>query len=151
QYFLNAAGSLWLAGVRLNWSKLYDEEQPRRVALPTYPFERKRYWIAKSAARTEQPAAEALAVTAMERRVSISPPLPEPNLTAVATASSGPAETRASQNGKRQNNGTRQKVVQQIVAQQLQISARQLELMARQLELLRNGSSTKTPVAPQEN
>jgi amino acid adenylation domain-containing protein len=149
EYFLRTAGSLWLAGVRLNWSKLYGDGQPHRVALPTYPFERKRYWIAKGPSRSEQLAQEALATTAIERRVSISS-LPEPNFT-VPTAPAGQSELLTPENGKRQENGTRRKVVEQIVAQQLQISARQLELMAQQLDLLRNGTSTKTSNARQEN
>ena len=35
---------LWLQGARLNWSD-YGAKKRRRVSLPTYPFERKRYWI----------------------------------------------------------------------------------------------------------
>jgi amino acid adenylation domain-containing protein len=39
----NALGTLWLAGVQPSWPALYPEEGRRRVSLPTYPFERKRY------------------------------------------------------------------------------------------------------------
>lgn len=39
-------GRLWLAGVKVNWSGFYNHEQRHRVPLPTYPFERQRYWIA---------------------------------------------------------------------------------------------------------
>jgi acyl transferase domain-containing protein/acyl carrier protein len=42
---LTALGRLWLAGVSVEWSALYSDEQRRRVPLPTYPFERQRYWI----------------------------------------------------------------------------------------------------------
>ena len=42
---LNTLGQLWLAGVRINWSGFYAGEQRRRVSLPTYPFEHRRYWI----------------------------------------------------------------------------------------------------------
>ena len=42
---LDALGRLWLAGVRVDW-KAYDADQKRRlVPLPTYPFERQRYWV----------------------------------------------------------------------------------------------------------
>ncbi|MAE65563.1 MAG: hypothetical protein CMJ18_14935 [Phycisphaeraceae bacterium] len=41
---LAAAGDLWTAGVELDWSALHPPER-RRVRLPTYPFERRRYWI----------------------------------------------------------------------------------------------------------
>jgi NAD(P)-dependent dehydrogenase (short-subunit alcohol dehydrogenase family)/acyl carrier protein len=36
---------LWLAGVQVNWSGFYANEQRSRLPLPTYPFERQRYWI----------------------------------------------------------------------------------------------------------
>ncbi|HEX5705949.1 MAG TPA: hypothetical protein VFX96_01540, partial [Pyrinomonadaceae bacterium] len=42
---LNAAGQLWLAGVELDWQGLHAGERRQRVPLPTYPFERKRYWF----------------------------------------------------------------------------------------------------------
>jgi acyl transferase domain-containing protein len=35
----------WVAGARIAWAKLYQHEQRLRVALPSYPFERQRYWI----------------------------------------------------------------------------------------------------------
>jgi acyl transferase domain-containing protein len=38
-------GKLWLSGVPLDWSAFYEDERRLRVALPTYPFERQRYWI----------------------------------------------------------------------------------------------------------
>ncbi|MBH8561816.1 SDR family NAD(P)-dependent oxidoreductase [Nostoc sp. CENA67] len=43
-FSLNTLGQLWLAGVEINWSGFYSE-QHLRVPLPTYPFERQRYWI----------------------------------------------------------------------------------------------------------
>jgi acyl transferase domain-containing protein/acyl carrier protein len=42
---LNILGRLWLAGVEVNWSGFYTHEQRYRLPLPTYPFERQRYWI----------------------------------------------------------------------------------------------------------
>ena len=42
---LRAVGQLWLRGVKVNWPQFHDPAQRRRVQLPTYPFERKRYWI----------------------------------------------------------------------------------------------------------
>ena len=38
-------GQLWLAGVEIDWRALHGELPRRRVALPTYPFERKRHWV----------------------------------------------------------------------------------------------------------
>jgi len=42
---LTALGKLWLAGVKIDWQGFYAHEHRRRVPLPTYPFERQRYWI----------------------------------------------------------------------------------------------------------
>jgi amino acid adenylation domain-containing protein len=42
---LEALGRLWLAGVTIDWRLLHGSDQRRRVALPTYPFERERYWL----------------------------------------------------------------------------------------------------------
>jgi acyl transferase domain-containing protein len=44
-FLLNILGRLWLAGVEINWSNFYTHEQRYRLPLPTYPFERQRYWI----------------------------------------------------------------------------------------------------------
>ena len=43
--FLNAAGQLWLAGVSIDLGALNGGSPRLRVPLPTYPFERQRYWI----------------------------------------------------------------------------------------------------------
>lgn len=45
QELLRAIGQLWLAGVEIDWSAFYRLERRHRVPLPTYPFERQRYWI----------------------------------------------------------------------------------------------------------
>ncbi|HEV2855695.1 MAG TPA: SDR family NAD(P)-dependent oxidoreductase [Thermoanaerobaculia bacterium] len=57
---LTALGRLWLAGLRLDWSGFHAGERRRRVPLPTYPFERQRYWIdaAAEAPSTPAPAVE---------------------------------------------------------------------------------------------
>ncbi len=44
-FILNTLGQLWLKGVPINWSEFYQRERRHRVPLPTYPFERQRYWI----------------------------------------------------------------------------------------------------------
>ena len=38
-------GNLWLSGVNIDWQGFYKHETRRRIPLPTYPFERKRYWL----------------------------------------------------------------------------------------------------------
>ncbi|MEG3875943.1 beta-ketoacyl synthase N-terminal-like domain-containing protein [Microcoleus sp. herbarium7] len=42
---LNALGRLWMAGVKIDWSGFSIHESRHRLPLPTYPFERQRYWI----------------------------------------------------------------------------------------------------------
>lgn len=44
-FLLNTLGQLWLSGVQVDWSGFYAREQRHRIPLPTYPFERQRYWI----------------------------------------------------------------------------------------------------------
>lgn len=45
EFLLKTVGRLWLAGVEIDWSSFYAGQQRRRVPLPAYPFERRRYWI----------------------------------------------------------------------------------------------------------
>lgn len=45
QCLLDALGRLWAAGVRIDWDAFHANESRRRVPLPTYPFERQRYWV----------------------------------------------------------------------------------------------------------
>ncbi|MFO1432620.1 MAG: amino acid adenylation domain-containing protein [Candidatus Competibacteraceae bacterium] len=44
-FMLETLGRLWLAGGRVDWSGFSAYERRRRLPLPTYPFERQRYWI----------------------------------------------------------------------------------------------------------
>jgi amino acid adenylation domain-containing protein/FkbH-like protein len=67
-FVLNALGQLWVAGVSPDWKNFYARERRRRVWLPNYPFERKRYWVEPAQARRERtrellPRAEALVRT----------------------------------------------------------------------------------------
>lgn len=40
-----ALGHLWLAGSDVDWPAHHQSHRPHRVSLPTYPFERRRFWI----------------------------------------------------------------------------------------------------------
>ncbi len=42
--WLNAIGDLWSRGTPVRMESLYGDQNPYRVGLPTYPFERKRHW-----------------------------------------------------------------------------------------------------------
>jgi acyl transferase domain-containing protein len=45
QAALADVAELYLEGIAIDWARLYGTEAPPRVALPTYPFQRQRYWI----------------------------------------------------------------------------------------------------------
>ena len=42
---LGGLGRLWAEGVEVDWTAFHAGSRRRRVTLPTYPFERKRYWV----------------------------------------------------------------------------------------------------------
>jgi len=42
---LNALGQLWLQGVQIDWPAFSAHQASRRLSLPTYPYERQRYWL----------------------------------------------------------------------------------------------------------
>ncbi len=44
-FLLHTLGKLWLYGVQVDWAGFYAREYRHRIPLPTYPFERQRYWI----------------------------------------------------------------------------------------------------------
>ena len=51
---LEAAGRLWVSGVPFNWPAMHAGAEPRRIPLPTYPFERQRLVIERPT-RSEAP------------------------------------------------------------------------------------------------
>lgn len=53
QTLLNAVARIYVAGVSPDWTVLYRNEQPRRISLPTYPFERRRAWLDGAGGRQE--------------------------------------------------------------------------------------------------
>jgi amino acid adenylation domain-containing protein len=81
---LESLGKLWLAGVPVDWPRVYAGEQRRRVALPAYPFERRRYWIERPTGSGEasaaRPSASGLYLPAFRRIL----PLPAADLAGLA-------------------------------------------------------------------
>jgi acyl transferase domain-containing protein len=49
-HLLDALGRLWLGGATPDWTGFVRHERRRRVPLPTYPFERRRYFVEPSPA-----------------------------------------------------------------------------------------------------
>ncbi|RKZ83882.1 MAG: hypothetical protein DRR19_18500 [Candidatus Parabeggiatoa sp. nov. 1] len=52
-FLLKALGQFWLAGGQMKWSGFYTAERRHRLSLPTYPFERQRYWVEPPKPATE--------------------------------------------------------------------------------------------------
>jgi polyketide synthase PksJ len=44
-YLLGRIGRLWLNGGKIDWQQFHAGERRLRVPLPTYPFEKNRYWL----------------------------------------------------------------------------------------------------------
>lgn len=53
-------GALYVRGVKIDWEGVYRGSARRRVPLPTYPFQRKRYWIEKRSRKTPEMSAESV-------------------------------------------------------------------------------------------
>ncbi|WSI97316.1 type I polyketide synthase [Nocardia sp. NBC_01329] len=43
--FVTFLGTAHAAGLRVDWGRLFTDRAPRRVPLPTYAFQRQRYWL----------------------------------------------------------------------------------------------------------
>ena len=52
EFLLTSVGKFWLAGGQIDWAGFYKDEQRRRIPLPTYPFERQRYYIEPGSSHT---------------------------------------------------------------------------------------------------
>lgn len=52
-HLLETVGKLWLSGGEIDWKAFYAAEKRKRIGLPGYPFERKRYWVDNSKNRTQ--------------------------------------------------------------------------------------------------
>jgi glutamate-1-semialdehyde aminotransferase/acyl carrier protein len=75
QTLLRAAGQLWIAGASPDWRAFHANARRRRVPLPTYPFERKRYWVDRAAdAREGSVRGPAVEHVAHEDEMTATPP-----------------------------------------------------------------------------
>jgi acyl transferase domain-containing protein len=55
EQLLTMVGRLWASGVAIDWHALHAGEQRRRIPLPGYQFERRKYWV-EPRGRTVEPA-----------------------------------------------------------------------------------------------
>jgi len=84
---MSALGAVWMSGAPVDWAAVHCGEQRTRVSLPTYPFERKRYWLeapAAAAAESVSIAPNGPAITTnfselqeIAAAIAVSPPLTE--------------------------------------------------------------------------
>ena len=93
-------GRLWTAGVKVDWQGCQRQQMRGRIPLPTYPFERQRFWI-DAPAKTAQPQTAAPAKTARQpfaqwfytpvwRPSPPQPPSPSPGQYAIFANDSAP-------------------------------------------------------------
>ncbi len=67
-------GDLWVGGASPDWTVYFAAEKRRRVPLPTYPFERKRFWVEPASKMIEEidgPAFEEEPAPAGDRRTPL--------------------------------------------------------------------------------
>jgi acyl transferase domain-containing protein len=57
-------GQLWIGGRSVDWHALHHDESKSRIPLPTYPFQRKRYWIDPDKPAPQQEAEKSAVTTA---------------------------------------------------------------------------------------
>lgn len=63
QQMLESLGQLYSKGVEVNWRAFYQDRRARKVSLPSYPFQRDRYWVDAPAAGRRGTAAAVQAAT----------------------------------------------------------------------------------------
>ena len=74
---LESLGRLYAQGVEIDWAGFDQDYHRRRIVLPTYPFQRKRYWIPEARHRHDD---KGLRVTETNASVSPSQDVREPSL-----------------------------------------------------------------------
>jgi len=55
KHVLTVLGHLWLHGASVDWNAFASGEKRRRLPLPTYPFERQRFWVEAAGSRPSHP------------------------------------------------------------------------------------------------
>jgi acyl transferase domain-containing protein len=120
---LNALGRLWLCGTEPDWNAFYANEKRRRITLPTYPFERKSYWIAPPPKQVQSVSVPVAVVT------------PDSAGDAIPVAAQGQAPLAFAQT--EPPNTTQPAVAAETQSNTYQLIEKQVQLMTQQLEILR--------------
>ncbi len=150
---LEAAADLYQGGVDLDLARLFPADR-RRIALPSYPWQRRRYWTAAPAPAAAPPAAvaaPAIAAPAPSAPVSSAPAPSAPALDpssdaplrpAVATPTAEPQELVPL--AVEPSSATAGQLVFELVHQQLEVMRQQLGLLAGELD----ASADAAPALP---
>jgi phthiocerol/phenolphthiocerol synthesis type-I polyketide synthase E len=72
-FILSTLGNLWLAGIEPDWAAIHRDERRSRVLLPTYPFERQRYWLTPRRRPQQKQEADATAAASLAQEIVSSP------------------------------------------------------------------------------
>jgi amino acid adenylation domain-containing protein len=144
---LGAAAEFWLAGARLDFARLHEGRQRRRVLLPTYPFERQSYRVSRPTKGRHAEADRAGADAQTDARV-----LPfkaaqhsgQPRPTPEEAAAGGQArlDDLTAMHRPDVRDGA-DAAVKQIITQQLEVMAGQLELLRRRKPAAEQTQATK--------
>ncbi len=122
---LTSLGRLWLSGIEPDWSVFHSAEQRKRVTLPTYPFERKSYWIAPPARDRQVPVPSISEV--IERNNNGNGTFP----TASAQVSPFASQVEPSPVPQPMVGAATQSNTCRVIEQQVQLMAQQLETLRR--------------------
>ncbi len=135
---LESLAALYRQGTAINWDGFYQDYRGKQISLPTYPFQRRRYWLdeGKFTIRGKQVQSE-------------EPPLlpVSPGTDFVSVVS------EINSHGK--HNGNNKEIVSEavredVITQQLHVMSQMSQIMSQQLEVLRgDGLSEKSSSASQ--
>ena len=70
EMWLTAIGRLWLLHSQPDWNGLYRDQHRLRLSLPTYPFERQRYWVEPKRSQILEHAAAEIAISTKKADVA---------------------------------------------------------------------------------
>ncbi|MDF5715457.1 MAG: aminotransferase class III-fold pyridoxal phosphate-dependent enzyme [Rhizonema sp. NSF051] len=120
-FLLNTLGRLWLEGINVDWSEFYAHEQRHRIPLPTYPFERKRYWIEPILAKDDNPSAK--------KEISVSQPQDVIINTQPPLSIKAPDTPVVNQKDEKPVANT---AIEQIISQHLQVMSKLVDLLSQE-------------------